>query len=42
MYHLDGLTHEEIGEQLGLSRSAITKKLHRFHETLKARIGVKA
>lgn len=42
MSHIDGLTHEEIAEQLGLTRSAITKKLHKLHEAMKARAGVKA
>lgn len=35
LHHLGGLTQEEVGEQLGLSRKTVGKKLQRFDEALR-------
>lgn len=37
MHHLDGLTHEEIAEQLGLTRSGVTKRLTLLTEAMRSR-----
>lgn len=41
MSHLDGLTHEEIAEQLGLTRSGVTKRLTLLTEAMRSRRGEK-
>jgi RNA polymerase sigma-70 factor (ECF subfamily) len=33
--HVEGLTHSEIAKILGVTREAVTKKLHRFSEEMK-------
>lgn len=33
--YVEGLTHDEIAKTLGVTREAITKKLHRFSEEMK-------
>ncbi|HAO99342.1 MAG TPA: hypothetical protein DCQ83_04800 [Fibrobacteres bacterium] len=33
--HVEGLTHGEIAKILGVTREAVTKKLHRFSEEMK-------
>lgn len=39
LHHAEGLTHEEIAQVMGVSRTVITKRLMRFHQGHQTRSG---
>ena len=39
LQHLDGLTHAEIAEKLGIALGTVKSRSHRAHHKLAARLG---
>ena len=36
-HHLDGMTHDEVGELLGISGAAVRKRISTFRERVRGR-----